>query len=74
MCEGEALWNCTSCNAVFCELHKLKHEEVKNRVHNIEKTGKQLNSEQGAALRDNLSKKINIIDECTKQILKNLGF
>ena len=73
-CDREALWNCTSCNEVFCEKHKVKHEKVKNRVHNIEKTGKELTYEQVATLKENLLKKINIINESEKRITKKLVF
>ena len=68
-CLRQALWNCTSCNAFFCEEDKVKHANG-YKAHHFKQTGNKLDPEQGIALRANLLKKMKILDECSERIVE----
>ena len=69
LCGEKAVYVCKPCKAMFCKVHRIVHEEGKQRVHIFEKIGKKLTSEIRTIIMNDLSSKIQLTDKCEKMLI-----
>ena len=68
-CGKNSYYLCRSCNDTFCKEHKIAHEKGKQREHIFEKLGRKITIQQVEKIVENLSSKIQVADDCEKQII-----
>ena len=67
---GERAWYfCRPCRYFLCKKHKKKHQLVQQKIHVFEKLGIKLTPEQMAEVWEDLSKKIQTLQECENKIV-----
>ena len=69
LCGEKAVYVCKPCKAMFCKVHRIVHEEGKQRVHIFEKIGKKLASKLRIIIMNDLASKIQLTDKCEKMLI-----
>ena len=69
-CESRALWECTACKVLLCNIHKRIHSDDE-REHIIVKLKFKVSEDLKQNALESISAKIRLIDQFSSKIIKS---